>query len=187
MSDTVDAIGYRADVKTRAKESIVEKKDAVVGKATGLVDKVTGAVPSPSDVSMPEFVPGREDMKEGAQQAKELGKRGVGVAQSNPIGLALGALAVGFLVGTALPSTTKEDEQMGELADDVKQRASVVGHEALDRGKAVAQDVAETAKDAVQEAAQTVSETAQERVGEQSDELASTLREQAQTTGSSSN
>jgi len=186
MSDTVDAIGYRADVKTRAKDSIVEKKDAVVGKASGLVDKVTGAVPSPSDVSMPGFVPGREDMKDGAQQAKELGKRGVSVAQSNPIGLAIGSIAVGFLAGMALPATSKEDERLGELADDVKDRASVVGREALDRGKAVAQDVADTAKDAAQEAAQQVSGTAQERASAHSDELASTLREQAQTTGSSS-
>jgi hypothetical protein len=179
MSDTVDAIGYRADVKTRAKDSIVEKKDAVVGKAGDLVDKVTGAVPSPG------FVPGREDVKSGAHQAKQLGKRGVSVAQSNPIGLAIGAVAVGFLVGTALPSTTTEDERMGELADDVKERAAVVGREAVDRGKAVAQDVADTAKDAVQEAAQSVSETAQERVGAQSEELASTLREQAQTSSGS--
>ena len=56
MGDTVEAIGYKADVKSRMKESVGEKKDsligaisggkdAVVGKADSLVSRVGGIVP----------------------------------------------------------------------------------------------------------------------------------------------
>ena len=36
MGETMDALGYKADVKSRARENVQEKKDAVKGKA--LVD-----------------------------------------------------------------------------------------------------------------------------------------------------
>ena len=37
MGETVEAIGYKADVKSRVKENISEKKDAVVSRVTGAV------------------------------------------------------------------------------------------------------------------------------------------------------
>ena len=61
MGETVEAIGYKADVKSRVKESIADKKDAVVGTiasgkdavvgtADTLVHKVSGAVPDTDQV-----------------------------------------------------------------------------------------------------------------------------------------
>ena len=79
MGETVEAIGYKADVKSRVKESLVEKKDAAISK-------VTGAMPETDGVSR------------GA-------KKTVGVAKENPLGLAVGGIAVGFLVGLLLPAT----------------------------------------------------------------------------------
>jgi hypothetical protein len=128
MSDTVEAIGYKADVPSRTKEKVTAKKDAVVSK-------VTGAAPDADEV------------KHGARQAK-------GIAQENPLGLAIGGAAVGFLVGLALPSTPVEDEKLGPMADDVKAKAQETGREALERGKQVAQDAAEAAKDTAQESGQ---------------------------------
>jgi Protein of unknown function (DUF3618) len=128
MSDTVGAIGYKADVPSRTKEKVTEKKDAVISK-------VTGATPDADEV------------KHGARQAK-------GIAQENPLGLAIGGAAVGFLVGLALPSTPVEDEKLGPMADDVKAKAQETGREALERGKQVAQDAAEAAKETAQESGQ---------------------------------
>jgi Protein of unknown function (DUF3618) len=71
MGETVEALGYKADVKTRTKE------------------KVAGAV---------------------------------GIAQENPIGLALGSIAVGFLAGMLAPSTRVEDEKLGDVSDQVKEQ-----------------------------------------------------------------
>lgn len=176
MTETVEAIGYRADVKTRAKEAIVDRKDAVVDKASTVVNRVVGAMPDMPgmpDVSMPGFVPDGEQVKSGARQAKSGAKQAVSVAQANPIGLGLGAVAVGFLAGMVLPSTQKEDERFGELADQVKDQAREVGHDALEHGKQVAQDAAGAASQTVQESGQ-----------QHGQELSEQLRSSAQEIGS---
>ena len=74
MGDTVDALAYKADVKTRAKESVSEKVDNLKSKVTGAKDTVADATPSGGDV-------------------KHHAKRTVGIAQENPLGLAIGAAA----------------------------------------------------------------------------------------------
>jgi gas vesicle protein len=77
------------------------------------------------------------------------------VARENPVGLAVGAAAVGFLAGTLLPGTRFEDERIGEQADQFKDRAREIGGSAVEHGKAVASDAADaamtTAKDSVGE------------------------------------
>jgi hypothetical protein len=120
MGDTVEAIGYKTDVKSRVKENIAEKKDAVVSR-------VTGAVPD------------GEQVKSGARK--------VGVSKQNPLGLGIAAIAVGFVAGTLLPSTNVEDEKLGEMSDQVGEKAREVGQEALERGKDVARDAVDSAKE----------------------------------------
>jgi len=103
MGDTVDALGYKADVKSRAKDRI-------------------------SDTAS--------------------------VAQENPLGLAIGGVAVGFLAGILVPSSRVEDEKLGPMADQVKDQAKETGQEALERGKHVAEQAVETAKEEGQKQAQ---------------------------------
>ena len=132
MNETVDALAYKADVKTRAKES-------VTGKMDDLKAKVGGSTPSTGDV------------KHGARRA-------AGMAQENPIGLALGSVAVGFVAGMLVPSTRVEDDKLGPMADQVKDRAAETGQQALEHGKEVAGDVAEAAKESGREHAQQAKE-----------------------------
>jgi gas vesicle protein len=75
-----------------------------------------------------------------------------GVAKENPLGLAVGAAAVGFVAGMLIPSTRVEDEKIGPMADQVKDKARETGQEALERGKDVARQTAESAKETAQEA-----------------------------------
>jgi gas vesicle protein len=150
MGDTVDALGYKADVKSRAKESVTGKVDSVKEKLVGAKDSAHEATPSAGDV------------KQGAQRA-------VGVAQENPLGLAIGAAAAGFLAGMLIPSTRVEDEKIGPMADQVKDQIKETGQEALERGKAVAQETASAAAGAAKETAQ-----------EQGKEHASALQDSAQ-------
>jgi hypothetical protein len=117
MGDTVEALGYKADVPSRVSD-----------KVGSVRERISGATPD-----------GRQ-VKEGARQA-------MGVAQENPIGLAIGSVAVGFLAGMLVPSTRVEDEKIGPMADEMKERAKETGQEALERGKQVAQEAAETAKE----------------------------------------
>jgi len=161
MGETVEAVGYKADVPSRAKDAVGDKvenmkakvsdtatraKEAVVGTAS----RVGDATPSGGEV-------------------KQAGRRAAGLAKENPLGLAIGAVAIGFLAGLAVPSTRVEDEKLGRVADQVMDKVKETGQEALDRGKQVAQEVASTAAD-----------TAKEKTQEHGQELADSARQNAQ-------
>jgi ElaB/YqjD/DUF883 family membrane-anchored ribosome-binding protein len=148
MGETVDALGYKTDVKARAKDSIQDKKENVMGVASSAKERLVGAGQSVGDAT-----PDSEQVKQQARRAKS-------VAQENPLGLAVGAVAVGFLAGMLLPATRVEDEKLGSMSDDVVDRAKETGQEALERGKQVAQDAAETAKDSGREHVEGLKETA---------------------------
>ena len=161
MGDTVDALGYRADVPARAKESITGKVQDVKAKVSGVGSRASEAAPGPADV-------------------KQAGKRAAGVAQENPLGLAIGAAAVGFVAGLLIPSTKVEDERLGPVADQVKDQAKQTGQEALEHGKQVAQDAAQTATQKAQEAAAEVKATAQDSAQQHADDLKSSAQDSAQ-------
>src|SRR3954464_12544138 len=135
MGETIEAIGYKTDVKARAKESVSEKTDAIKDKVSGVVGRASDRTPDAGDV------------KDGAKQA-------VSTAQENPLGLAIGAVAVGFVAGMLIPSTSVEDEKIGPMADQLKQQVKETGQEALEHGKQVAQDVAQSAQETVKESGQ---------------------------------
>jgi gas vesicle protein len=140
MGDTVDALGYKADVKSRAKDRISDTKDKLTGK-------VSDAAPDGQQV-----------------------KRAAAVAQENPLGLALGGVAVGFIAGLLVPTSRVEDEKIGPMADQVKDQIKETGQEAVERGKDVAQQAAQSAKETAQEAGQ-----------QHADELRDSTQERAQT------
>jgi ElaB/YqjD/DUF883 family membrane-anchored ribosome-binding protein len=164
MSETVEAIGYKADVPSRAKEAVSEKVENVKTKVSDTASRAKEAVTGASDRAG-EATPSRGEVK---QQAR----RAAGIARENPLGLAIGAAAVGFLAGLAVPSTRVEDEKLGPVADQVKDKVKETGQEAVERGKQVAQEVASTATD-----------TARERTQEHGQELADSARQSAQDVG----
>ena len=96
--------------------------------------------------------------------------RAGGTVQDNPLGLALGAAAVGLLAGLLLPSSSFEDEKLGEIGDKIKAKAAETGQEALTRGQQVAQDVVQSATQTARESgsqhASELSETAQQKASE---------------------
>ena len=94
------------------------------------------------------------------------------LAKENPLGLAIGATALGFLAGLAVPSTRVEDERLGRVSDQVMDKVKETGQEALGRGKQVAQEVASTA-----------AETAKDKTKEQGQELADRAKQHAQDVG----
>jgi gas vesicle protein len=169
MSETVDALSYKADVKSRAKESLQEKRDSakesVVGATQTVKEKLVGAKDSVSDTAgsatsrVGDATPDRERVKHQARRAK-------GVAQENPIGLAIGSIAVGFIAGMLVPATRVEDEKLGEISDQFVDKAKETGQEALEHGKQVAQETAQSAQETFRDSAQQhgdeVKQTAQE-------------------------
>lgn len=148
MGETVEAIGYKTDVKSRVKDNITDKKDAVISRVS-------------------DAMPDGQQLKGGAQK--------VGLSKQNPLGLGIAAVAVGFVVGTLLPSTDMEDERLGEMSDQVGEKAREAGQEALERGKDVAREAVESAK-----------ETVSDETGMQAEQMASSLRDKAQEVGTTS-
>jgi Protein of unknown function (DUF3618) len=157
MSETVEAVGYKADVPSRAKEAVSDKvenvkskvsdtatraKEAVVGTASKAGDSVSGAASRVGDATP------------SGGQVNQKTRQVAGLAKENPLGLAIGAAAIGFLAGLAVPSTRVEDEKLGPVADQVKDKVKETGQEALDRGKQVAQEAASTATDSAKQSAQ---------------------------------
>jgi hypothetical protein len=143
MGERVDALSYKTDVKARIGDRVGEARDAVTGKVRELASGVS------------ERAPGTEDVRRQSRLA-------AGIVRDNPLGLAIGAVAAGFLAGLLLPSTRAEDEAIGEAADSVRGQAMETGREALDRGRQVAQDVARTAHDSASRHASELGDSARE-------------------------
>ncbi len=168
MEETVEAISYKTDVKSRLQENVQEKKGAVADAMHNVKRTISGKASEAEDQ-----LPDAGDLKAGGRQAKQKARRGKRMAESNPLGLGIGAVAVGFLAGLLAPSTRIEDEKIGDLADNVKEHLKETGQEAFDRGKEVAQESAHAALDAAKE-------TAQEEGQQQGQELADSAKEHAQ-------
>jgi hypothetical protein len=161
MSETVAAIGYKADVPSRAKDKVSETVDNVKNKVSGTATRAKEAVVGTASRA--------GEATPSGGQVKQQAKRAVGLAQENPLGLAVGAVALGFLAGLAVPSTRTENQRLGPVADQVKDKVKETGQEALDRGKQVAQEVASSA-----------AETAKERTKEHGQDLTQSAKQNAQ-------
>ena len=160
MSDTAEAIGYKADVKSRMKESVAEKKDAVVGTISDGRDAVVGTADSLVS-RVGGIVPDSQEVKEGAAR--------VGVSRENPLGLAIAGVAAGFVLGTLLPKTRVENTTIGPVSDQVTEKAKEAAQETFERGKAVAQDAVAAAAD-----------TARDRGSEEVEGMSASLQEKAE-------
>ena len=101
--------------------------------------------------------------------------------QENPLGLAIGAAAVGFMAGLLIPSTKVEDERLGPVADQVKEQVRQTGQEAIEHGKQIAQDTAQTAAEKAQEVASEVKDTAQQSARQHAEDLKASAQDSAET------
>jgi gas vesicle protein len=142
-----DALSYKTDVPARVGDYVGDKKQAVTDKVTGVKDAVTGTARS--------AVPSGERVG----RVKD-------TAERNPLGLAVGAAALGFVAGLLVPSTRIENERMGEMSDRVMDAAKETASDAVERGKQVAQEAAETAKESGKEQGQELASNLQERASE---------------------
>jgi gas vesicle protein len=137
--------------KARAKGWVADKKDTVVSAVAGTKDTVTSKV---------------SDVTPDGGQIKSSGRRMAGIAQSNPLGLTVAGVAIGFLAGLLAPTTHMENQHLGAIADQVKETAAEAGHEALEHGKEITKAAAQSAAD-----------TAREQGRAHSEELQSSLQE----------
>jgi ElaB/YqjD/DUF883 family membrane-anchored ribosome-binding protein len=172
MTETVEAIGYKADVPARAKEKVAGKLDTVKDKVTRARKAVAGTASRAGD-TVGDTASRVSDATPSGDQVRQRARRAAGLAQENPLGLAIGAVAVGFLAGLAVPSTRVEDERLGPVADEVKDKVKETGQEALERGKEVAREAAGSTAEAAREQGQDLAASAKQRSQEVRDQAGS--------------
>jgi hypothetical protein len=116
MAETIDAIEYKADVKSRARDRMTEMRQAVAERADTVLSSIRGTARRVSDGAPSEttsMLGAATEMTDGANSGIRAGKR---LAEDNPLLVAVGAAAAGFLIGMALPGTRMEDDRLGSTA-----------------------------------------------------------------------
>jgi ElaB/YqjD/DUF883 family membrane-anchored ribosome-binding protein len=83
-----------------------------------------------------------EDVQERARWASD---RFQDTLYSNPLGVAAAAVALGLIVGLAVPETQKEHELMGEMRDNFIERAQDVTQETMQRAQRVVEEAGRAA------------------------------------------
>jgi hypothetical protein len=147
MGDAVDALAYKTDVKARARDKIAEVRDVV----TTATESFVASVREPLDGEMEEGAGMSTNTTSSTSASNEGWEDQGGLLKRNPLVVAFGAAALGFLAGLLIPSTPAENERLGPVADHVKQSARDAAQEAVGRGKAIAADAAASATTAVRE------------------------------------
>jgi hypothetical protein len=155
MGETVDALGYKADVPNRVKDAVNDKVETVRGTIGDVVENVKGSMAGATEAIGDALGGVRRETSDrvgdvagrlpDGGDVRMMARRGVGIAMENPLGLALGALAVGFLAGLAAPVTDLERKTVGPIRDDLVDRAKSKGSDMIQHGKQVLQDTAASA------------------------------------------
>jgi len=152
MGDAVDALAYKTDVKARAREKIADVQEIVTTATQSFVASVREPLDGETTGEGARMSTNTSSSTSASSQGWE--EEG-GLLKRNPLAVAFGAAAIGFLAGLLIPATPAENERLGPVADQVKQSARDAAQEAVGRGKAIAADAAASATAAVKETSQT--------------------------------
>lgn len=151
-----DQIGHLAsDVRDGALEAAHDARDATVHAADGAREMAHQVAVGTKHVAEDARDMGRNAIRS-AGRGYHRAEEGFGHAlEVNPLAVGAVAVALGAVIGLALPHTNKEDEWMGETKDRL-----------LSRAKGIAQGAATDAMHEVQEAAQGAIQQAETKLGE---------------------
>jgi hypothetical protein len=98
MSETVEAIGYKADVPSRAKDAVSDKVENVKSKVSDTANRAKEAVTGTAS-RVGDATPSTGEVKQKTRQV-------AGMAKENPLGLAIGAAALGFAASRFLKASS---------------------------------------------------------------------------------
>lgn len=124
VAEDVRSVAENANVVERAKETAQNKMDDV---KSSMGERVRQA---------------REKLEDARDQMSNM------TPTENPIGMLIAGVAVGFLIGLALPVTRFESERIGPIAQDMKEKARQKGSEVVRRGGEVIKETIEASRDA---------------------------------------
>lgn len=118
VSSAASSIGHRAGSAGSGVSSGMSSAGDAVSQAGGAV---ASRLPSGGDV-------------------RERAERASSVVKGNPAVVAIGALALGAAAGLLLPSTRVEDERIGPMAEDLRDKGAQTASAAMQEGRAVVEE-----------------------------------------------
>jgi hypothetical protein len=124
VAEDVRSVAENANVVERAKETAQNKMDDMKSTMSARVQQA------------------REKLMDARDQMQRMSPA------ENPIGMLIAGLAVGFLIGLALPVTRFESERLGPLTQDMKDKARQASGEVMRRGSEVIKETISAGKDA---------------------------------------
>jgi hypothetical protein len=161
MGGAVDALVYKTDVKARARDKIGEAREIVSTATESFLESVREPLDGETTEEGARMSTDTTSSTSSTSTSSQGWEDEGGLLKRNPLVVAFGAAALGFIAGLLIPATPAENERLGPVADHVKQSARDAAQEAVGRGKAIAADAAASATAAVKETAQdATSETA---------------------------
>ncbi len=116
MANTVEALAYKTDVPARTRDAVNDRVEAIKGKVSDVVSAVKAVTSA-------------------ATKTQSLGSLR-SAAKDNPLGLAIGSVAAGFLIGLCLPVSEIERERVGRLGERMTEHARSAASDVLEQGKA---------------------------------------------------
>jgi hypothetical protein len=153
VGDTVGSAKEQAASTASAMgDRVGSARESVSSGAGSAGDAAGGAVGT-----VKEHMPTTSDARDGARRAAS-------VAKGNPMALAIGALVLGAAAGLAMPSSRVEDERIGPVADDLRERGAEKASEAVQQGREMVAEKGHEVAERGQEAVQQVRERTHEAV-----------------------
>ncbi len=162
MGETVEALAYKTDVAARAKDAVSDRVQGITGAISDVVDSARSALggaaanaqsaaANAADVvagvgtSTGDAVAHARMQLPSGTDAKERFETVRALVSKNPLGLAIGSVAAGFLAGLLLPVSDIERDQVGPIGEQMVGNAKAAAGDAMEQGKtAIAQIVNET-------------------------------------------
>jgi hypothetical protein len=141
VGSATSSVGSAASSVGSTASSVGEGARSAGSSVSDGAGSASSAVSHATDVAK-ERLPSASDAREGVRRA-------VSVARANPTALALGALALGAAAGLMLPSTKVEDEKIGPVADDLREKGVEKAGEAVQQGREVVEERAHEVAEAV--------------------------------------
>lgn len=134
VAEDVRSVAENANVVERAKETAQSRMEDVKSAMGQRVQQVRDKL---------------QDARDTVQESARENVRNLRMNPSdNPIGMLIAGVAVGFLIGLALPVTRFESERIGPIAQDMKDRARSAGNEVVRRGGEVIKETISAGREA---------------------------------------
>jgi hypothetical protein len=150
MGDTVQALAYKADVPARAKGAVQDRVDAVKGAVANVAGKAlsrfgsaqsaAASAGSSASTAVGDAVAQAKASLPSTDQVKAKLSQAGSTAVGNPLGLAIGAVAVGFIAGLLVPVSDLERDRLGPIGEQLADKAKATAGDLIEHGKSAVTD-----------------------------------------------